>query len=270
MIELKSPTIGEGYITHVTGTKGAGKTTLIGDMLYHEMDKGPCAYLYTRREGNQYGGGWTVLPSKVREGCRLIMLESLSDLDTLFKEWRKNPIQALGIDTSTGVELLIRAKITGDDKLDLRAKTGDNQYKKFDNDLAFYLQSFRDVSKYTMMVSPAIPTSYNPESAKTDTGLSGTSIDADKRFGPESETNKSKQKLLYLSDYCFHITQEEHPASGKIKGRVLVMQPSLKLMTAARLPLGVSINNINLEAKEGVNWVKMKGEIMGAFSGGGL
>lgn len=265
MIELKSPLIGEGYITHVTGTKGAGKTTLIGDMLYTEMEKGPCAYLFTRREGNQHGGGWTVLPRKVREGCRLIFLENLGDLDTLFKEWRKKRIQALGVDTSTGVELLIRSKVTGDDLLDLRTKTGDNQYKRFDNMLAYYLQSFRDVAKYTMMVSPAIPTSYNPEKATTDTGMSGTSIDADKRFGPESETNKSKQKLLYLSDYCFHINQEEHPASGKIKSRVLMMQPSLKLMTASRVTLGKSMNNITLEPEWGVNWVKVKGEIEGAI-----
>ena len=269
MKEIKIYKPGDGFLIHVTGMPGAGKTTLIGDMLLNEQQHGPCAYLFTKREGNDDSGGWMVLPRVVLEegsNTRIIFLETIGDVDTLFKDWKRNPLRALGVDTSTGFEQLIRKKITGSDTKPLRTTTGNFQHKEFKENLQDYISDFREVAKYTILVSPAVPTAYNQESASNDTGLSGTSIDADKRFSPDGENVDSRAKLLYLCDYAFHIKQGEK-SSGAIKDRTLWMQPSLKYNTKARLPLGRECANIVLDPIEGANWPKLKGAIEEVFRG---
>ena len=268
---MKTLTISKpiGSITHITGTIGAGKTTFIGDMLYNEQQKGKCAYLYTKREGNEHSGSWSVLPPDVLDpasNTECILLETLKDIEDLFKKWRSNPLQALGIDTSMGVELLIRTFITGGPDKELQSSLKDPQHKRFKNKLCDIIQDFRDVAKYTIMVSPATPTAYNPETAMYDKGASGSPIDAEKRFSPDGENQDSKLKLLYLSDYAFHIQMDEGHGTGLIKKRTLMMQPSLKYMTKARLPIGKQIENIILEPKVGVNWLKLKAQIEGTFA----
>jgi len=253
-----------GFVMHVTGTAGAGKTTLIGDMLFNELENGPCAFLYTRREGNLTSGCWTVLPTEVLKHPNFegIFLETYQDIVDLTKKWRKEPRQAIGVDTSTGYELLIKTAITGSEINDLKSSLGDQQHKKFDSMLCECLQDFREISKFTMMVSPAVPTAYNMEAGKSDVGKSKTPIDADKRFEPDGENQKAKLKLIYQCDYAFHIRREEIQATGKISGYELVMEPNLKLSTKVRIPLGKKpLTNIPLIGNVGSNWPVIKKSI---------
>ncbi len=247
----------EGFVLHVTGTAGAGKTTLIGDMLFNELENGPCAYLYTRREGNEKQGGWTVLPNKVltHPNFEGILLESYQDLEELSKEWRKKPRRAIGIDTSTGLELLIKTMITGSETKELVSRAGKYQHKEFKSRLCEKLQDLREISRYTMLVSPAVPTTYNMELGDNDTGPSQTSIDAEKRLGPDGENQDAKLKLIYLCDYAFHIKRKENPSTGKILGYELVAEQNLKLNTKHRVPLGnTPLTNIPLTGTLGNNW----------------
>ena len=258
-----------GFVIHVTGVPGAGKTTLIGDMLFNELNNGPCAFLYTRREGNLTSGCWTVLPQEVlhHPNFEAIFLETYSDIVELTKRWRKEPRQAIGIDTSTGYELLIKTALTGDETNDLKTSLGDNQFKKFDNMLCECLQDLREISKFAMMVSPAVPTAYNIEIGQYDKGVSKTSIDADKRFEPDGETQKAKLKLLYQCDYAFHIRREEVKSTGKIGRYELVMEPNMKLSTKVRIPLGRKpLTNIQLSDTVGGNWPKIKESIFGSLT----
>ena len=253
-LQLTQP---EGFVLHVTGTAGAGKTSLIGDMHYNELNNGPCTYLYTRREGNEKQGGWTVLPNQVltHANFEAILLESYQDLEDLSKEWRKNPRRAIGIDTSTGLELLIKTMITGSETKELVSRAGKYQHKEFKSRLCEKLQDLREISRYTMLVSPAVPSTYNMELGDNDTGLSGTSVDAEKRLGPDGENQDAKLKLVYLCDYAFHIKRKENPSTGKILGYELVAEQNLKLNTKHRVPIGnVPLTNIPLIGKVGKNW----------------
>lgn len=258
-LTLKAPI---GLTIHITGSMGSGKTTLQGDMLLNEQKEGKCAYIFTRREGNIHSGGWSVLPKEVLDpesNTRIIFAESIEDIDKLFMEWKKEPLKALAFDTSTGLELLIKAKITGDDMTELVSTGHKYQHKKFKNMLSHYLENLRVVSKYSMLVSPAIPTTYNAEKGTSE------GIEQPKRFGPDGETNDSKTRLLYLCDYAFHIEQDEG-RDGGIDQRILHMAPSLRLLTKHRIPLGKELKDMVLSNQVGENWPKLKQAINEAHS----
>ena len=258
----------EGWIMHVTGMAGGGKTTFIGDMLYNEVEHGKCAYLFTKQEGNNKSGCWTVLPQTVLNNpqCERIMLETFQDFKDLVKEWKAHPIQALGIDTSPGLEMLIRTSITGSEFKELETRAGRYEHKEFQNSLLWAMASLREIARYTLLVSPAVSTAYNIEKGESDTGISGTSIDADRRLGPDGENQKAKDKLLYYSDYCFHIRRNEARSTGYVQGHELVMQPSLRVNTKNRLQPGKSLKNMMLDGKIGENWANVKGAITETFA----
>jgi hypothetical protein len=258
-----------GWIMHITGNPGAGKTTTIGDMLHSEMAHGKCAYLFTKQEGNEKQGAWSVLPHEVlaNENCDCILLEKIGDLDELISQWVKNPLVALGLDTSTGLESLIKAFITGSPTTELKTSTKDFQHKKFQSKLAYYLAVFRDIARYTMMVSPAMATTYNPERGQNDVGLSGSPMDAEKRLSPAGENQKSIDKLMYGCDYAFHIERNASSHTGNISGYTLRMQPSLRLNTKNRLQPGRKLTDIELSATVGENWPKIKQSIESTFGG---
>ena len=255
----------EGWIMHVTANAGAGKTTLIGDMLESELKYGPCAYLFTREEGTDKQGGWSVLPESVlrHENFEAILLETFEDFEMLVKEWKEAPRIALGIDTSSGLETLIRTSITGDPFIDLKSKLGDQQHKLFLNKWSYAISCMRDMAKYTLMVSPAAVTSYNAEKGENDTGKSGSTLDAVKRIQPTGENNKSVAKLSYGCDYAFHIERVEGLHSGEIREYILKNQPTLNMKS--RIPLGKKLTSIKLVDTLGKNWEAVKSQIYSTF-----
>ena len=239
-----------GWSIYVGGMYGAGKTTLIGDMLKYEQQYGKVAYVMTPTEGDEDKGGWQ---SIVGLGLGDIAycpktFEELQELRTYFKQ---EGFRAVGCDTLSGLARLVKIKVLGEDRMP-KTSFKVNEYGEVVNEFVSFTRLWNNCAKYVLNVAPV--------SIVFDDDQTGNKADIEDRDGSTArmraimDWQKLQMVIPGLHDLCFAIECEGVNTTSR---RTLMTQQGKKWATKQRLAKGQRISK-NLVLEDDLkNWERL-------------
>lgn len=240
----------QGWDMHIGGMYGSGKTTLIADMLLHEQQHGPVAYVMTPGEGDSEKGGWRSIAG-LGLGEVAYYVETLKDMEELQAKFRKEKYRAVGLDTLVGLANLIRIEICGEDRMPTSQGFA-NEYGKVLNRFESFTRLWANSSYYTMSVSPTDIVLKDDQTGQTPTMAQ---MDQAPRFHrPMMPWQKLEFVVPGLFDLCFQI---ECSGIKTTNERILRVRQGKEYGTKQRLPKNNRLTNDIKLCDDMDNWKRI-------------
>ena len=132
----------------IHSTRAGGKTHLAGDMLKHESQYGPVAYVNTDGEGLMTIKG-------IGLGKVGYKVESLADVKELIKQFTPKKLHAIAVDSVQHLERLVKIGVMGTDQRSPVSTKDKNEWVDIGREFENLLLAFQKTAKIVMLTCPS-------------------------------------------------------------------------------------------------------------------
>ena len=138
----------DGYTIHVHGGYGVGKTYLEGDFLKHESKVGEVRFI------NIAGEDGSLTMRGMGLGNVGETVDNYADFMEALKEFTAKKLQALAIDSSNALAVVLMRKVVGSDRLP-EIKQGSNEWGEFHHLSRNTYTAIRRAARFVMVTCPS-------------------------------------------------------------------------------------------------------------------